>query len=357
MPRAVRGGPDRPTLLDAPGGPTGIPRSFAPMRPRLAAEGFNSPDHLFELKWDGIRALVSNDHTGLRVVDRNGGDLLPALPELRTLRLPEGTLLDGEVIVCDSRGRPNYDLLVGRLGPKASKRGKGPLFVAFDLLYEDGAPLLGLPLEERRARLAGRGLAQKGLVVPEHLENDGEPFLEVVAEYELEGVMAKRRDGRYVPGTRSADWLKCLVSPRADVVIGGLVLDEQRGARALLCGWMNDNGALTFAGEAYVPPFLGEWVDVATRAFRTDGSPFLGPFPLRPGMVWLRPKLVAIVDHEAVERSVMVDARFRALRFDARLDDCRIEEPVEVPEFPPTGGTDRPRLVVLHSLWPAEPAG
>jgi ATP-dependent DNA ligase len=350
MPRAARTGSEHPTLIDQPSGPTGLPRSLSPMRPRLAEEGFNSPDHLFELKWDGIRALVSNDRAGLRIVDRNGGDLIPAMPELRNLRLPDGVMLDGEIIVCDSRGRPSYDLLVGRLGPKAAKRGKGPLFVAFDLLYDDHRPLLGLPLEERRARLAARGLAQKGLVVPEHLENDGEPFLEVVAEYELEGVVAKRRDGRYVPGTRSADWLKCLVSPRADVVIGGLVLDERRGARTLLCGWMNDNGALTYAGEAYVPPYLGSWIEDATHTFRHDGSPFLGPFPLRPGMVWLRPKLVAIVDHEGVERGVLVDARFRALRFDARLDDCRIEEPVEVPEYPPTGGVDRPRLVVLHSL-------
>jgi ATP-dependent DNA ligase len=350
MSRAARAGSDRPTLLDPPSTPNALPRAIAPMRPRLAEEGFNSPDHLFELKWDGIRALVSYDRAGLRIVDRNGGDLLPAIPELRILRLPLGTLLDGEIIVCDSRGRPNYDLLVGRLGPKASKRGKGPLFVAFDLLYDEGKPILGLPLERRRERLLARGLPQKGLVVPEHLENDGEPFLEVVAEYELEGVVAKRRDGNYVPGTRSADWLKCLVSPRADVVIGGLVLDERRGARALLCGWMNDNGALTYAGEAYVPPYLGEWVDAATRSFRTDGSPFLGPFPLRPGMVWLRPRLVAIVDHEGVERGVLVDARFRALRFDARLDDCRIEEPVEVPEYPPTGGPDRPRLILLHAL-------
>lgn len=350
MRRAARGRPEHPTLLDTPAGSAALPRTFAPMRPRLAAEGFNSPDHLFELKWDGIRALVSGERSGLRIVDRNGGDLLAAMPELRGLRLPEGTLLDGEIIVCDSRGRPNYDLLVGRLGPKGAKRGKGPLFVAFDLLYDEHRPLLGLACEERRRRLLGRGLAQKGLVVPEHLESDGEPFLEVVAEYELEGVVAKRRDGKYVPGTRSADWLKCLVSPRADVVIGGLVLDERRGARALLCGWMNDNGALTYAGEAYVAPYLSQWVDVATRDFRTDGSPFLGPFPLRPGMVWLRPRLVAIVDHEAVERGVLVDARFRALRFDARVDECRLEEPVEVPEYPPTGGPDRPRLVVMHSL-------
>lgn len=319
------------------------------MRPRLAAEGFNSPDHLFELKWDGIRAIVSFDAAGLRVVDRNGGDLLGAVPELRTLRLPEGILLDGEIIVCDARGRPSYDLLVGRLGPRAAKRGHGPLFVAFDLLYDEHRALIALPLEERRSRLLARGLAQKGLVVPEHLENDGEPFLDVVAEYELEGVVAKRRDGTYVPGARSADWLKCLVSPRADVAIGGLILDA-RGARTLLCGWANESGGLTFAGEAYVPPYLTTWLDAATRDFRTDGSSFAGPFPVRPGIVWLRPRLVAIVDHEGLEGSLLTDARFRALRFDARLDDCRVEVPVAVPENPPTGGHDRPRLVLLHSL-------
>ena len=350
MPKGARGGSEHPTLLDPAAAATSLPHSFSPMRPRLAAESFNSPDHFFELKWDGIRALVSFDAAGLRIVDRNGGDLLPAVPELRSLRLPVGTLLDGEIIVCDARGRPSYDLLVGRLGPKASKRGRGPLFVAFDLLYDEGKPLLGTRLEERRRRLIGRGLGQKGLVVPEHLEHDGEPFLDVVAEYELEGIVAKRRDGKYVPGARSADWLKCLVSPRADVVIGGLVLDERRGARTLLCGWMNDNGALTYAGEAYVPPYLGDWVDAATRTFRDEGSPFLGPFPLRPGMVWLRPKLVAMVAHESIERGVLVDAQFRSLRIDGRIDDCRIEEPVDVPEYPPTGGADRPRLVVLHSL-------
>src|SRR5579859_7341967 len=145
MPRAARAGPHPPTLLDPPAAPGALPRTLAPMRPRLAAAGFNSPDHLFELKWDGIRAFVSNDHAGLRIVDRNGGDLLPAVPELGSLRIPEGTLLDGEIIVCDSRGRPSYDLLVRRVlgtqgplapDPNASKRGRGPLFVAFDLLYD-----------------------------------------------------------------------------------------------------------------------------------------------------------------------------------------------------------------------------
>jgi len=320
------------------------------MRPRLAAEAFNSSDHLFEVKWDGIRAQVAQDAAGLRIVDRHGGDLLPAVPELRGLRLPDGTLLDGEIIVCDGRGRPSYDLLVGRLGPKHAQRGRGPIFVAFDLLFDGHRSLLGRPLGERRRRLLERGLAGPGIVVPEHLETDGEPFFEVVAEYGLEGIVAKRRDGRYVPGSRSADWLKCLVAPRSDVVIGGLVIGGARGASSVLCGWRADDGTTRFAGEAVVPTQLGDWLDAATRDLRVSGSPFTGPVPVRPGTTWLRPRLVAIVDHEGDQDGELQAARFRALRFDGRADDCHREEPIAVPHAPATDATERPRLVLLNAL-------
>src|SRR5919108_4227925 len=135
-----------PTLIDVADAESALPRALVPMRPRLARRAFNSPDHLFEVKWDGIRALAARDAAGLRLTDRWGGDLLPLVPELRELGLPAGTIVDGEVVVCDSRGRPSYDLLAGRLGPKNTRRGRGPVFVAFDLLYDRGRPLLGRPL-------------------------------------------------------------------------------------------------------------------------------------------------------------------------------------------------------------------
>jgi bifunctional non-homologous end joining protein LigD len=320
------------------------------MRPRLARRAFNSPEYVFELKWDGIRALAANDATGLRVTDRAGGDLLPAVPELRDLRLPEGIVLDGEIVVCDSRGRPSYDLLAGRLGPKAAKRGRGPIFVAFDLLYAGGRSLLSRPLAERRARLLGAGLGSRLVAVPEHLDDDGEPFLDVVAEYGLEGIVAKRREGRYVPGTRTADWLKCHVTPRSDVIVGGIVVDDHRGARTLLCGLRGDDGTIVFAGDAYVPPFLGEWLDVATRGFAADASCFATPVAVREGLRFLRPRLVAIVEYAAFENGELRDARFRGLRLDGHLDDCRAEEPVDVPSYPPHTPSERPRLIVLNSL-------
>src|SRR5437879_10062135 len=175
-----------------------------------------------------MRALAGRYATVLSVTDRSGVDLLSLLPELRDMRLPEGMVLDGEIVVCDSRGRPSYDLLAGRLGPKAAKRGRGPIFVAFDMLYADSRPLISRPLAERRARLLGAGLGSRILAVPEHLDDDGEPFLEVVAEYGLEGNVAKRRQGGYVPGTRTADWLKCHVTPRADVVVGEIGRESGR---------------------------------------------------------------------------------------------------------------------------------
>ena len=339
---------EHPTLLDIRETQAALPRDLAPMRARVAANAFNSPDHVFELKWDGIRALAAVDRGQLRLTDRTGGDLLPLVPELAGLPVPDGVVLDGEIVVCDSRGRPSYDLLAGRLGPKAAKRGRGPVFVAFDLLYEDHRPVLGRPLEERRKRLAALGIRSRALAVPEHLAEDGEPFLDVVAEFGLEGIVAKRRDSRYIPGTRTADWLKCYVTPRADVVLGGLVEDERRGAVRALCGMFAD-GVLTFVGEAYVPPYLGRWLDEATRDFTADASPFATPLPLRSGMRWLRPRIVAIVEH-AGETGELRDARFRALRFDGRLDDCRIDEPIEMESAPARAGTERPRLIVLHSL-------
>ena len=320
------------------------------MRARQAAAAFNSSEYLFELKWDGLRAIASRDGDLVRVVDRAGGDLLPLVPELARLPIPDGAVLDGEIVVCDSRGRPSYDLLSGRIGPKAAKRGFGPTFVAFDLLYLDHRPLLTRPLSERRRRLAELELRGRAIGVPAHLDADGEPFLEVVEEYGLEGIVAKRRASAYLPGARTSDWLKCHVTPRADVVIGGVVQDQPRGTVRLLCGMYADGReGLLMVGEAYVPPYLSRWIDDATRAFATDVSPFAMPLPLRPGTRWLPPKLVAIVEH-AGETGVLRDARFRALRLDGRLDDCRIDEPVTVESEPPIMGTERPRLVLLQSL-------
>src|SRR5438874_11345382 len=99
------------------------------------------------------------------------------------------------------------------------KAGRGPLLLAFDLLYESYRQLMDRPLLERRDRLARLVVRGAPILVPEHLESDGEPFLEAVREFGLEGVVAKRRDSTYVPGARAADWLKVHAVGRMDVTV------------------------------------------------------------------------------------------------------------------------------------------
>jgi ATP-dependent DNA ligase len=99
-----------------------------------------------------------------------------------------------------------------------------------------------------------------------------------------------------------------------------------------------------------VPPYLGEWLDVATRGFAADSSCFATPVAVRDGLRFLRPRLVAIVEHAGLENGELRDARFRGLRLDGHLDDCRRDEPIDVPSYPPHTTSDRPRLIVLNSL-------
>ena len=153
-----------------------------------------------------------------------------------------------------------------------------------------------------------------------------------------------------MPGTRTADWLKCHVTPRADVVVGGLVIETHGRARTVLCGLRGEDGSIAFAGDAYVPPYLGEWLDIATRDFAAERSPFATPVALRDGLRFLHPRLVAIIEYAGLESGELRDARFRALRLDGHLDDCRRDTPVEVPSYPPHTTSDRPRLIVLNSL-------
>src|SRR5919198_6544478 len=271
-----------------------LPRHLVPMQPRLAAAPFNSADFFFEVKWDGVRALVAKDAAALRVTDRNGGDLLARMPELgRAARqLPEGVLLDAELVSCDAQGRPRYELLAGRLGPARRKTGRGPLLLAFDLLYESSRSLMDRPLHERRERLARLVLPGAPILVPEHLESDGEPFLDAVREFGLEGIVAKRRDSAYVPGARAADWLKVHVARRMDVVVCGVVHRDGAPHR-LICGAFRGD-ALVSVGRAYIPPFLREYVGHELSGLERAESPLDGPVELSAGFPSIEPRGSAV---------------------------------------------------------------
>ena len=193
------------------------------LRPMLARPGqpFDCPDHLFEVKWDGMRALVYVDREGLRIVSRHGNDLTEQFPELACLaELPPGTVLDGELVVL-REGFPDLSLLATRHQVRAPQkicllsRTTPAVLIAFDLLYCDYRSLMPQTLLRRRDRLAAmlQSANAQQVVFSEGIVGAGQVFYEQVIARQLEGVMAKRLTSRYLPGRRSDAWLK--IKPRS----------------------------------------------------------------------------------------------------------------------------------------------
>jgi ATP-dependent DNA ligase len=186
----------------------------------LAKRGapFDSPDHLFEVKWDGTRVLAFVESHGYRLVNRHRADVTDRYPELGFLNdLPAGIVLDGEVVVL-RQGKPDFRLLLSRNQARASLKIQSlartfpATYIVFDLLYHRFESLLVLPLWARRQRLEPvvRACANPRLVFSEGIVGSGRAFFEAVCQKGLEGVVAKRLDGRYRPSRRA--WIK--IKPR-----------------------------------------------------------------------------------------------------------------------------------------------
>ncbi|MGP4030930.1 ATP-dependent DNA ligase [Pseudarthrobacter sp. 1C304] len=205
----------------------------AGVTPMLATSGtvadLPDKDWQFELKWDGVRALVFGNAGRVRLVSRNGLDMSAAYPELTDRSCwPEGDFIaDGEVIAVGPSGRPDFGLLQGRMkltraADIARAQASTPVrLMLFDLLSERGKDLRRLPLSRRRDRLeafftpSGCPVELSGVI-----DGDVRHILESAEELGLEGVMAKRTDGRYV-GQRSRSWLKLKFERTQEVVVGG----------------------------------------------------------------------------------------------------------------------------------------
>ena len=294
-------------------GPDRLPRSLVPMK---ATNGSlpEGPGWTYEVKWDGMRALCFVEHGALRVQSYNEREVTVSWPEVADLpaTLPaEAVLLDGELVATDDRGRPSFGLLQQRMhlsnpAEVARRAAEVPVvYVVFDLLHLDGHSLLDLPLSDRR-RLLDQLLEPGPRWRTSPLHDDGPALLDAARAQGLEGVVAKRLDSRYEPGKRTRSWLKVKVRHRQEVVVGGWVPGEgnrQGRIGALLVGYHDGvGGPLRFAGRVGTGFRDAELDRLADRfaALASDECPFDPPPPaaeLRRGPRWLRPELVAELEH------------------------------------------------------------
>jgi len=191
-----------------------LPRSMRPMLPKPADASFDSDEHVFEPRWGGRRALafIEPDRGAhgprVRLIDESGRDLAGWFPELATLANLVGDLpaiLDGEIVVPDMVGRMDEHALVGRLADGGTT-GITPVYLAFDLLWAAGRPIIARPLMRRRDHLAGIVQGSSELVVLPGILGDGIDLYQAVTQQGLRGVMARHVRSPYLPGRRSELW-------------------------------------------------------------------------------------------------------------------------------------------------------
>lgn len=210
-----RGVPDGPPPDQPPGHPGELPAFVEPM---LAKPGqpFDSDRHLFEIKWDGTRALAFIDKRGHRLLNRRRVDMTGRYPDLGFLaKLEPGTVLDGEIVVL-REGKPDFNSLQKREQAQTERkiamvsRSAPATYVAFDMLFQRFEPLLDRTLAERRQRLrdAVARCGHSRLLMSEGVVGSGAVYFAEACKLGLEGVVAKRLDSPYLPGKRTDAWIK-----------------------------------------------------------------------------------------------------------------------------------------------------
>ena len=319
-----------------------LPTSIKPM---LAVPGRLPQDDAnwaFEIKWDGIRAILIVEGGRVRAQSRNDLDISASFPELADIGEFLGMttcVLDGEIIALGEDGRPSFSRLqhrmhVGNQREARRRASSDPVsFVAFDLLYLDGRSLLALPYDERRARLEALHLSGATFTTTESFRDvSGQDILAATVQNGLEGVVAKRRDSPYRAGRRHPDWLKVKSLRTQEVVVGGWT--EGRGERegglgALLLGIPGGDG-LRYVGKVGTGFSDKARRDLLAdlRRLSTQGSPFASPLPRNEAATahFVRPALVGEVEFgEWTTAGRLRHPTWRGVRPDKAPNDVVVE--------------------------------
>ncbi|HZT16266.1 MAG TPA: DNA ligase D [Gaiellaceae bacterium] len=333
--------------------------TYAPMLATAEREVPRGGRWLFEVKFDGYRALAYVRGGECRLVSRNGNDLTGRFPTVardvaKAVKSPHA-VVDGEVCRLDERGRSSFSEL---------QQGSGPLvYYAFDLLELDGEQLVELPLTQRKERLRELLDGRVRSVRLSESFDDGQALLEAGREQGLEGIVAKRADSRYQQGRRTRDWLKIKAHGRQEFVVAGYTRGAGRRAGtfgSLVLG-VHEDGALSYVGnvgtgfdDAEIRRLLG-----LLRPLHRSTTPFPQapkmPRVRRGDVQWVEPRLVAEISfgewtHDGHVRHPV----YQGLRDDKRAAEVAREEP-EPPRDVIRKGSRELRLSNLDKLfWPDE---
>lgn len=320
------------------------PGNTMPMLATLAATATDEPGWLYEIKWDGYRALAFLEKGQVELRSRNNKSFnekyYPVHQALQQWKV--NAVVDGEIVVINEEGYTIFS----QLQDWRSEADGQLVYYLFDILWLNGKDLTSLPLMQRKKLLQQLMPVNNNILrFSEGFVTDGTDFFEQAKKLKLEGIMAKKTDSHYHPGVRTREWLKIKTSNRQEVVIGGYTKNEgsSKPFSSLLVG-VYENGKLQYTGKIGTGFSLAQQQEMMKQftSLETKKSPFavipdvnkpsrFRPNPPQAAAVWLKPKLICEVSfREMTSDGVMRHPSFEGMREDKTPTQVTTEKPVKI---------------------------
>lgn len=311
-----------------------LKKFITPMLASIDKNPFDDKDWIFEIKWDGYRAITEIEKGEIKFYSRNGIDFSQRFPAIfqALKKIRHDVILDGEVVLLNEKNLPDFQ----KLQHYETNLNYPLIYYVFDILELNGKNMEKLPLEERKKIL--KQLLKKNQMIRycDHVDTNGIAFLEKAKEQGLEGIIAKKKDSQYIRGYRSKEWLKLRNIQSTEVVIAGYT--EPKGGRAHFGSLIlaNKKGKQWqyrgHVGTGFSSELLSS-LKKTMKPLETDQSPFKTKVPANGDVTWLKPKLVADIAYTEVTRDhIFRHPVFLRLRDEKQTKDVNEEIMEEITE-------------------------
>ncbi|HET6243037.1 MAG: DNA ligase D [Bacteroidetes bacterium] len=309
------------------------PENCLPMLASSVEQAFNNEDWIFEIKWDGYRAMAAIQKGKIRLYSRNKKSFNQKFPSIKNAleTIQDNAVIDGEIVALDKHGMPSFQLLQNYNDTELNL-----VYYVFDILWLNGEDLRNLPLIERKKILKQviDTVKHNQISFSDHIEEDGVFFFNEVEEKGMEGIIAKKKQGKYYSGKRTSEWLKIKTHLRQEVIICGYTAPRKSRKHfgSLILG-LYENGELKYAGHSgggfdeKSLKTIKEKLDKIT----TDVSPFNQVPKTNTKATWVKPMLVGEVKFtEWTKQGQMRHPVFLGLREDKTASDVEKEKEIQM---------------------------
>ena len=326
--------------------PQDFPTNIKPMLATLVDKPFNNKDWVFEVKWDGIRSIFYLHKTKdiFKLQSRNGINITHRYPEIteslrQVIKCNESVIADGEIVVLNKEGYPEFGSHKERMSVNSDReisrlsKTIPATYYLFDILYYDGQDLRNRDYIDRRGILneaVSQSNNRKRVRISDYIEQQGVVVFENIKKMNLEGIIAKRKDSKYIQGTRSKDWLKIKNTKTQDCVVIGYTTGEgnrEKHFGSLILA-VFEKGQLRFAGHTG-SGFDSNQLDKIYNKIKDMrvNRPPINYIPYTNGKpTWIRPKLVAEIKFDNWTKEKILRAPiFLRFREDKSPEDCTVQ--------------------------------